>query len=91
VLSPDAGTLVVRAADLRVRAAGTVTAGAAVPTSGDLAVFCRPVAMAPAVARRDGGMLAGGCRTSCGWASWSATSATGWIEAIAGAALEKAG
>ena len=60
VLSPDAGTLVVRAADLHVRAAGTVTAGAAVPTSGELAVFCRPVVMAPAVARRVCGMLVGG-------------------------------
>jgi hypothetical protein len=47
VLSPDAGTLVARAADLHVRAAGTVTAGAALPTSGERAVFCRPVVMAP--------------------------------------------
>ena len=57
---------------------GTVTAGGAVPLAGELAVFCRPVVTAPAVARRDGSVLAeGGCRTSCGWASWSVTSATG--------------
>jgi len=53
-----AGTVVLRAADLRVRGSGTVTAGGAVPTAGELAVFCRPVVMAPAVARRDGTVLA---------------------------------
>ena len=30
------------------------------PEAGELAVFCRPVVTAPAVARRDGSMLAGG-------------------------------
>jgi hypothetical protein len=49
----------VRAADLRVRG-GTVTAGGSVPSAGELAVFCRPVVTAPAVARRDGAVLAGG-------------------------------
>jgi hypothetical protein len=39
---------------------GTVTAGGAVPSAGELALFCRPVVTAPAVARRDGGVLAGG-------------------------------
>jgi hypothetical protein len=62
--SPDAGTpagtVVVRAADLLVRGGWTVTAGNAVPSSGELAVFCRPVVTAPAVARRDGSVLAGG-------------------------------
>jgi len=62
--SPDAGTpagtVVVRAADLLVRGGKTVTAGNAVPSSGELAVFCRPVVTAPAVARRDGSVLAGG-------------------------------
>jgi len=29
-------------------------------SAGELAVFCRPVVTAPAVARRDGRMLAGG-------------------------------
>ena len=41
-------------------AAGTVTAGDAVPSAGELAVFCRPVVTAPAVVRRDGSVLADG-------------------------------
>ncbi len=53
-----AGTVVVRAADLRVRGGWTVTAGNAVPSAGELAVFCRPVVTAPAVVRRDGRILA---------------------------------
>jgi hypothetical protein len=92
VLSPDAGTLVVRAADLHVRAAGTVPAGAAVPTSGELAVFCRPVVMAAAVARRDSGMLAGGWLPDfVRLGELERHLGDGVIEAIAGAALEKAG
>src|SRR5712692_1812493 len=63
-VSPLAGTpagpLVVRAADLLVRGGGTVTAGNAVPSAGELAVFCRPVVTAPSVVRRDGSVLAGG-------------------------------
>ena len=55
-----AGTIVVRAADLQVRGGGTVTAGNAVPSAGELAVFCRPVVTAPAVVRRDGSVLADG-------------------------------
>jgi Flp pilus assembly protein TadG len=51
---------VVRAADLQVRGGGTVTAGNAVPSAGELAVFCRPVVTAPAVVRRDGAVLADG-------------------------------
>jgi hypothetical protein len=62
--SPDAGTpagtVVVRASELRVRGGWTVTAGNAVPSAGELAVFCRPVVTAPAVVRRDGSVLAGG-------------------------------
>jgi hypothetical protein len=62
--SPDAGTpagtVVVRAAGLRVRGGETVTAGDAVPSAGELAVFCRPVVTAPAGVRRDGSVLAGG-------------------------------
>ena len=62
--SPDAGTpagtVVVRASELRVRGGWTVTAGNAVPLAGELAVFCRPVVTAPAVVRRDGSVLAGG-------------------------------
>ena len=57
--SPHAGTVVVRAAGLRVRGGETVTAGDAVPAAGELAVFCRPVVTAPAVVRRDGTVLAG--------------------------------
>jgi len=55
-----AGTIVVRAADLQVRGGGTVTVGDAVPSAGELAVFCRPVVTAPAVVRRDGSVLADG-------------------------------
>jgi hypothetical protein len=69
---------VVRAADLLVRGGRTVTAGNAVPSAGELAVFCRPVVTAPAVAQRDGRVLAGGwLPISYGWAGWSAISATG--------------
>ena len=61
--SPDAGTpagtVVVRVSDLLVRGGWTVTAGNAVPSAGELAVFCRPVVTAPAVVRRDGRILAG--------------------------------
>jgi transposase IS4-like protein len=59
VAGTPAGTVVVRAADLRVRGK-TVTAGGAVPSAGELAVFCRPVVTAPTVVRRDGTVLAGG-------------------------------
>jgi Insertion element 4 transposase N-terminal len=53
-----AGTVVLRAAGLRVRG-GTVTAtGDAAPAAGELAVFCRPVVTVPAVVRRDGTVLA---------------------------------
>jgi hypothetical protein len=54
-----AGTVVVRAAGLRFHG-GTVTAGDAAPSAGELAVFCRPVVTAPALIRRDGRVLAGG-------------------------------
>ena len=60
VAGTPAGTVVVRAADLQVRGGGTVTAGNAVPSAGELAVFCRPVVTAPAVVRRDGSVLADG-------------------------------
>jgi Insertion element 4 transposase N-terminal len=52
-----AGTIVVRAAGLRVHGV-TVTVGDGVPSAGELAVFCRPVITAPAVVRRDGTVLA---------------------------------
>jgi hypothetical protein len=55
-----AGTVVVRAADLLVRGGKTVTAGNAVPSAGELAVFCRPVVTAPALIRRDGSVAADG-------------------------------
>jgi Insertion element 4 transposase N-terminal len=54
-----AGTVVVRAGDLLVRGGGTVTSAGAVPLTGEMAVFCRPMVTAPAVARRDGRILAG--------------------------------
>jgi hypothetical protein len=53
-----AGTVVLRAAELRFAGGGTVTAGDSVPSAGELAVFCRPVVTAPAVVRRDGTVLA---------------------------------
>jgi len=49
---------VVRAADLLVRGRKTVTAGNAVLSAGELAVFCRPVVTAPALVRRDGSVAA---------------------------------
>jgi len=52
-----AGTVVVRAAGLRVQGM-TVTAVNAVPSAGEPAVFCRPVVTAPAIVRRDGIVLA---------------------------------
>jgi hypothetical protein len=54
-----AGTVVLRAADLRVHGSGTVSAEGSAPSAGELAVFCRPVVTAPAVVRRDGTVLAG--------------------------------
>lgn len=54
-----AGTIVVRVSDLLVRGERTVTAGNAVPSAGELAVFCRPVVTAPALPRRDGTVRAG--------------------------------
>ena len=55
-----AGTVVVRAADLRFRGDGSIVAADCSPGSGELAVFCRPVVTAPAVVRRDGSVLADG-------------------------------
>jgi Insertion element 4 transposase N-terminal len=59
VTGTPAGTVVLRAAGLRVHG-GALTAGDAAPPTGELAVFCRPVVTAPAVVRRDGTVLAGG-------------------------------
>ena len=60
VAGTPAGTVVVRAADLLVRGGKTVTVGNAVPSAGELAVFCRPVVTAPALVRRDGSVAADG-------------------------------
>jgi hypothetical protein len=49
---------VVRSADLRFHGEGTVTAGGSVPLPGEMTVFCRPVAAAPAFVRRDGTVAA---------------------------------
>jgi Insertion element 4 transposase N-terminal len=51
---------VVRVCDLLVRGGSTVTAGNAVPSAGERAVFCRPVVTAPALPRRDGTVRADG-------------------------------
>ena len=62
VISPDAGTpagtLAVRAADLRFPGPGTVTAAGTAPGTGEEALFLRPVLSAPAFVRRDGAVLA---------------------------------
>jgi hypothetical protein len=58
VAGTPAGMVVVRAAGLRVHGGTVTTAGDAVPHSRELAVFCRPVVIAPVLARRDGRMLA---------------------------------
>ena len=52
-----AGTVVVRVSDLRIHG-GTAMAAGSAPLAGELAVFCRPIVAAPAVARRDGTVLA---------------------------------
>jgi hypothetical protein len=58
VAGTPAGMVVVRAAGLRVHGGTVTAAGDAVPHAGELAVFCRPVVIAPVLARRDGRMLA---------------------------------
>jgi Insertion element 4 transposase N-terminal len=93
-VSPDAGTpagtVVVRAADLLVRGGGTVAARDAVPAAGELAVFCRPVVTAPAVARRGGGILAGGWLPDfVRLGELERHLGDGVIEAVVGAALEQ--
>lgn len=53
-----AGTLAVRAADLRFHGAGSVTVARSAPVTGQEAVFARPVLSAPAFVKRDGTVLA---------------------------------
>jgi hypothetical protein len=53
-----AGTVVLRFSDLHFHGSGSVSAEGAVPSAGELAVFCRPVVTAPARVRRDGTVLA---------------------------------
>jgi len=53
-----AGTLAVRAADLRVHGARSVTVTGAAPAKGEEAGFFRPVVTAPAFVKRDGAVLA---------------------------------
>ena len=84
-----AGTIVVRAAGLRVRGM-TVTAGDGVPSAGELAVFCRPVVTAPAVIRRDGTVLADAWLPGLvRLGELEAHLGDGVIEAVVDAALEK--
>ncbi len=59
VAGTPAGTVVVRAAGLRVHGGTVVTAGDAALRAGELAVFCRPVVTAPVLVRRDGTVAAG--------------------------------
>ncbi len=89
-MGTPAGTVVVRAAGLRVRGGGTVTAGDAVPSAGELAVFCRPVVTAPAVACRDGRILAEGwLPDSVRMGELERHLGGGVIEAIVAAAIAK--
>jgi Insertion element 4 transposase N-terminal len=60
VTGTPAGTVVVRAAGLRVHGGETAVPAGAVPARGELAVFCRPVVTAPAAVRRDGSVRAAG-------------------------------
>jgi hypothetical protein len=53
-----AGTLAVRAADLQVRGSGSVIAAGTALAKGEMTLFCRPVAVAPALVKRDGTVLA---------------------------------
>jgi Insertion element 4 transposase N-terminal len=90
VAGTPAGTVVVRAAGLLVCGGGTVTAGNAVPSAGELAVFCRPVVTAPAVVRRDGRVLAGGwLPDSVRLGELERHLGDGVIEEIVAAALER--
>ena len=87
-----AGTVVVRARDLGVRGGRTVTAGNALPSAGELAVFCRPVVTAPAVVRRDGRILADAWLPDLvRLGELERHLGDGVIEAIVEAALEKGG
>jgi hypothetical protein len=52
VAGTPAGTVVVRAAGLRVHGGTVVTADDAAPWAGELAVFCRPLVTAPVLVRR---------------------------------------
>jgi hypothetical protein len=82
--------VVVRAAGLLFRGGGTVAAGNAVPSAGELAVFCRPVVTAPAVVRRDGSVLAGGwLPDSVQMGELERHLGDGVIEEIVAAALER--
>jgi hypothetical protein len=58
VAGTPAGTLAVRAADLRFPGHGTVTAAGTAPSKGEMTLFCRPVVTAPAFVKRDGTVLA---------------------------------
>lgn len=53
-----AGTLTVRAADLRVHSARSVTVAGMAPAKGEETGFFRPVLTAPAFVKRDGTVLA---------------------------------
>jgi hypothetical protein len=81
---------VVRAAGLLVHGGKTAVPAGAAPSAGELAVFCRPVVTAPAVARRDGSVLAEGWLPDfVRLGDLERHLGDGVIEAIAGAALEK--
>ena len=58
VAGTPAGTVVVRAAGLRVHGGTVMRRGMRRRGPGELAVFCRPVVTAPVLARRDGTVLA---------------------------------
>jgi len=89
VAGTPAGTVVVRAAGLRVHGR-TVIAGDAVPAAGEMAVFCRPVVTAPVAVRRDGTVLADAWLPDLvRLGEMERLLGDGVIEAIVGTALEE--
>ena len=77
VAGTPAGTLAVRAADLRVRSGRSVTVAGAAPATGEETGFFRPVVAAPVFVKRDGTVLADAWLpdlvASAGWKRTSAT------------------
>lgn len=83
----QAGMVAVRVADLAWPAgrgrgesgrSALVVAGAGKIRTGDVVVFCKPVAVAPAMVRRDGRVQARGTRRITSASAWPRTGWTPW-------------